>query len=209
MASLRSARGDAVKPVHSSRLERWLGAENVRNLSNAMRGFHGDRPIATSGIPGRVYVANDGDFYGDLRAGWEMSASDRLWDYALRLRRAMRRMSARQGVIAYSGFASLSELLSEAKYNGKAVALPFNKQSVVGQAATNTYSMWRLPASPMAATAAPASAPNGTAFTKSDIASYGSMHPDAISGDTQHLIGARITSSGTTGTLLMYDRLSA
>ena len=64
--------------THSDRLERWLGAEKVAQMSAAMCNPHAKwygKPIAVHGVPGQVYATRDGDFIGAIDAGYEL----RLW----------------------------------------------------------------------------------------------------------------------------------
>lgn len=48
---------------HSARLERWLGPEQLANLSRAMRDWYGP-PIAVGNVPGALYALKGGDFMG-------------------------------------------------------------------------------------------------------------------------------------------------
>lgn len=81
--------------TNPGRLERWLGADKVAQLSAAMcnpAARWPGRPIAVAGVPGRVFVSGDGDFIGAIDAGYEMSALDRADDI---VKRAVRRERAR------------------------------------------------------------------------------------------------------------------
>ena len=53
---------------HSQRLERWLGAQAVNELSLQMRGWYGP-PIAIGTVPGAVYAVGGGDFMGPISGG--------------------------------------------------------------------------------------------------------------------------------------------
>lgn len=52
----------------SSKLERWLGAAKLDEMSKLHRNWYGP-PIAMGGIPGAVYVTPGGDFMGPIRGG--------------------------------------------------------------------------------------------------------------------------------------------
>ena len=189
-------------PVHSGRLERWLGAEAIERVSFAMKDFYA--PIALKGVPGRVYVAPGGDFYGDLRAGWEMSAADRLFDIAQRLKRGMRRVNAQQGSQLNAGFASLAALLSEAR-GGQLHVIPYNKvgHTHVGNA---THTQFYVAGSPTA-NAGASPAPGGDACNS---ATQGAAPFDnAASGNTQHLLSVEFNGAGnqTLFSYMLYDRI--
>ena len=67
--------------THSDRLERWLGAEKVAQMSAAMCNPHAKwygKPIAVHGVPGQVYATRDGDFIGAIENALGMKAERRL-----------------------------------------------------------------------------------------------------------------------------------
>src|SRR5258706_10782367 len=154
-----------MKPVSSDKLERWLGAQNVANLSRSMRGF--PTPIAVSGVPGAVYVAGDGDFYGDLRAGEYLTVLDRAEMILRRIRRAMRRAGIKQGSQLNAGFSSLSDMISEATAGAKRREYVFSKTSSSAVAAENC-SLWGATGGQPSAGGNGAAAPGGTAHVDSD-----------------------------------------
>ena len=101
--------------THSARLERWLGVDNVEQISSAMRGWYGP-PIPVGNVPGRVFATGDGDFCGPIRGGYVTSA----FEYTLnRLIQARSRMARKHSSQLNVGFASLSDLISEATVGGK------------------------------------------------------------------------------------------
>ena len=189
-------------PVHAGRLDRWLTPEVTERVSFAMKDFYA--PVALAGVPGAVYAAPGGDFYGDLRAGWEMSASDRLWDIARRFKLRMRRANAQMGSQLNTGFASLAALLEDAR-NGQHQTVPYNKTSHT-HVANASYSQWFVSGSPTAGSAATV-APGGDATdnTTSGAAPFTS----AQSGNTAHLMSIEMLGNANHSlfTYMLYDRL--
>ena len=67
-----------MRHTHSDRLERWLGADKVAQVSAAMCNrdakWYGS-PIAVHGVPGLVYATKDGDGWkiGRVRQGLELT----------------------------------------------------------------------------------------------------------------------------------------
>ena len=74
------------RPIHSSRLERWLGKERIEALSSNFRGWYGP-PVVLLDMPGGVRVNGDGDFSGTFERGAFMSAMDTLEIHCRRLAR--------------------------------------------------------------------------------------------------------------------------
>ena len=97
--------------THSDRLERWLGADKVAHVSQAMRDWYGP-PIALHGVPGNVLAAKGGDFVGRIRAGSEASAIDRLADIEIRERKRRWARMAR-AKRALGAIASYDDILAE------------------------------------------------------------------------------------------------
>lgn len=94
----------------SQKLETWLGAETVENISNAQRGYYADIAIPVANVPGSVYVTRDGDFVGAIKGGYYAD----LWGLIQeRSRRAARK------TLLNAGFSSLSDLISEITTGGK------------------------------------------------------------------------------------------
>ena len=129
-----------MRHTHSDRLERWLGADKVAQLSAAMCNrdakWYG-KPIAVHGVPGLVYATKDGDFIGAIDAGYEVSAIDRAEDIIRRHHRMQRARMAR--VRRQSGaIGSLDQALA-AYFGGGNRTFSFNKAGTTGVVgATNT-----------------------------------------------------------------------
>ena len=62
------------KATHSDKLESWLGADVVANISANFRNF--DYPVALHGVPGKVYVMPGGDFAGEIKTGFHFTKED-------------------------------------------------------------------------------------------------------------------------------------
>lgn len=186
------------RSTHSGKLERWLGKEATENLSQAVRGWYGP-PIAVAGVPGAVWACGDGDFRGRIGAGQFLSAVDFA---VMRLKRAWRDAARRQFITLNTGFASLSDLISEATA-GKRQDLWYNKTGTTGVVgATNT--LWYVGTQP-AVGANGGAAPGGTAMTSATTGALFFNNP--TSPDTTHFISANPTSSVAAHTLLLFDRL--
>lgn len=190
--------------THSDRLERWLGAEKVAQVSRAMCNpaakWYG-KPIAVHGVPGKVYATKDGDFIGAIDAGYEVSAMDRADDI---VRRAVRRERARMAHIKrrqLGAITSLDEAIA-AYFGGGNRSFSLLKSGTTGVVgATNT--LWFVGSQP-AAGAAAAAAPGGTVPTD---ATTGSWPFDNPSVGTQHYVFGNPIASVAANTLLLYDRL--
>jgi hypothetical protein len=185
--------------THSGQLEKWLGTENVQNISDRMRNWYGP-PIALQGVPGKVFVTSDGDFIGEIRAGYEMSAKDRFEDVIRRIQRGLRRASRSTQLNA--GFASLSELIAALSTN-QSYNFNFQKVGATGTVGV-TNSLWGVGNMPIAGANA-ANAPSGESPTSVTPGAF--LFTNPINGDTQHFIGANISASVGGNTLLLYDRL--
>lgn len=192
--------------THSQRLENWLGKDECEQMVASMKDWYGP-PIAVGNVPGKVYVTKGGDFRGHIEAG-EASLWDMTYDKARRMEAAARRRFShwlgkqQQGLQLNTGFASLSDLISEAAA-GKKRDYYFNKVGVTGVvAATNT--LWNAGGMPSGG-AGGASAPGGTVHTSADGGALFLTNP--AGGDTQHLVSAWVNASTGTNQLLLYDRL--
>lgn len=190
--------------THSDRLERWLGAEKVAQVSRAMCNpaaqWYG-KPIAVHGVPGRVYATRDGDFIGAIDAGYEASALDRADDI---VRRAVRRERARMAHVKRRQLGAITTLdgALAAYFGGGNRSFSFLKAGTTGVVgATNT--LWFVGSQP-AAGAAAAAAPGGTVPTD---ATTGSWTFDNPSTGTQHFVFGNPIASVAANTLLLYDRL--
>ena len=189
--------------THSDRLERWLGAEKVAQLSAAMCNPHAKwygKPIAVHGVPGQVYATRDGDFIGAIDAGYEMSAMDRAEHIIRRHRQAQRARMARarrQGGTIGSLDAALA-----AYFGGGNRTFLFNKAGTTG-VVNSTNTLWYVGNQPAAGAAAGA-APGGTVPTS---ATTGAWPFDNPASGTQHFVFGNPVASVAPNTLLLYDRL--
>lgn len=190
--------------TNSARLERWLGADNVEQLSSAMTGWYGP-PIGVGNTPGRVYATGDGDFIGTIRGG----RFSNLVDYQVeRITRLFRRLSRenRRAVYCNTGIASLSDLIySATSIAGSLQQRSWSKVSPTSNSGAST-SLWRYSGQPVAGSAASA-APGGTVCDSSTDG--GLTFVNAGSSDTQHIVSAFTASSLAGSTYLLYDRLFA
>lgn len=191
--------------THSDRLERWLGADQVRRVTDGMRHWYGP-PIALAGVPGNVFAAKGGDFIGHVDAGHFGSATDRLEDALRRATRNGRRRYAawavRQLSTANAFPASLSDLIA-ASGNGKTRRIQWQKAGPTGVVAV-TSSLWRVGNQP-AAGGAGSAAPGGRALDRTTTGAVYGL--DNVSTDRRVLKRAQVVASIAGQSLLMYDRL--
>lgn len=208
-------------PIHSQRLERWLGADQVERLSWMMGGggpYAAPRwfgpPIAVARVPGRVFATRDGDFVGRLREGRFSTLVDYSIQQSLRgWRRTLRRLRLDvdvneaimlgEPVRLHAGFTSLSDLISEATAGGKARQFMWQKAGATGVIAV-TNSLWGVGAMP-AAGADGSAAPGGRALTDATTGCYPFTNPTG--GDTLHFTTGFPNASVAGNTLLLYDRI--
>jgi hypothetical protein len=184
-------------PTHASKLERWLGAETVGQLSKAVQDWYGP-PIAVAGVPGSVWACKGGDFRGLISSGQYLNAVDFA---VMRLRQIWRNAARRQAFAFNTGFASLSDLISEATA-GKKQDLFFTKVGATGVVSC-TNQLWQL--GPMPAAGAPgAAAPGGTAHNSGNTGALFFNNPS--SPDTTHFVSG-FAAANYVNTLLLYDRL--
>jgi hypothetical protein len=191
--------------THSDRLERWLGADAVQRVSDAMVPWYGP-PIPLGGVPGAVYATKGGEFIGHCDAGHFGSAFDRAED---RIRRAFRNgnrrkavWAAKQLVQANAGFASLSDLIAEASA-GKKREIFWQKTGSTGVASA-ANSLWGAAGQPTVGLAGSA-APGGRAVDGSTTGAQFGL--DNVSTDTRHFVSGNVFASTANQTLLMYDRI--
>jgi hypothetical protein len=186
--------------THSDRLERWLGAEEVANLSRAMKDFYW--PIAVHGVPGSVFAMPGGDFTGEIRAGKEVSAVERASDTLRRMRNAQRaRMAMSQRQLG--AFSNLSALIAAAT-GGKAQNFTYTKTGSAVAAIGNAADLWTSAGQPGAG-AAGSAAPGGKAWTNADAGSLKYANP--VNANTGHFATGYVSASVVSNTLLLYDRL--
>jgi hypothetical protein len=187
--------------IHSQHLERWLGAEQVTNLSHAFRNWYGP-PVAVDGVPGNVMVTGGGDFVGHYRGPGEVSAVERGMDI---LREESRRRFKRQRHLQAGAFTGLSALIA-AKTGGKSCTMTFSKVGTAPTAAAGCMDLWTVGNQP-AAGAAGAAAPTGTSPTNATTGNLGFVNA-VVNANTSHFVNAIITANFV-NTILLYDRLLA
>lgn len=189
-----------MKSAHAQRLDRWLGPDLAEGIARQAKGWYGP-PIPILGVPGRVYAAGDGDIVGQIEGGFFGS----LADYAAeRVKRVSRNFARRQGSSLYTGFASLSDLITEATTGGKAQDIYYQKTSTVAKpAAAYCQDLWNMAAVPSAGSNGGA-LPGGTVYNASSAGRLPIADPGG--SDTNHL--TTWTANGTVvGALLLSDRL--
>ena len=189
----------ARRTTNASKLERWLGKEQVEQISSSMRNWYGKRPILIGGVPGAggVWCGRGGDFVGKIDGGDFVGLAERCVE---RVDHAISKVAGRHRM---HGFSSLSDLINEATNFGKRNNFTFNKAgttAVVG----GTNSLWRVGPSP-AAGAVASNAPGGNVPTDETQGAFFFVNPS--SPDTQHFVRADVMSSVAPRTLLMYDRI--
>ena len=180
------------RSTHSGRLERWLGKEQLADISSNMKGWYYN-PIHLLNCPGSVRVSADGDFIGPFEHGVFMSAVDSL-------ECAVKRALKTPKYSFNTGFTSISDALSRGS-GGFSRKFPFNKAGPTGVVAVTT-SLHKVGAQPIAG-AASAAPPGGTAFVDSDTGGFTFDNPAAGS---YRLTGADVVADRVS-TLLLYDRI--
>lgn len=194
-----------MKLIHGQRLERYLGQGVAEPLSRSMRGWYGP-PIAVATNHGRVYVGGDGEFRGVLREGAFASIADQAeakYRAAVRgLARGVRRVA--RGGTAYAGFASLSDLISEATVGGKSQQLLFQKVATTATAVGNAAVARNVGTLPAARGVGGASG-TGTACTSATAGALAFANP-TVGGDTTHITNITVQASAVSS-LLLFDCL--
>jgi len=204
------------RATHADRLERWLGADQVKYLSETMGKFY--YPVPVHGVPGNVFVMPGGDFAGEITAGQFMSKHDAA---AATLRKLRNRLDAQHrrekaaGVLAsilkaeqrelyaVGAFASIDAVVA-AYTGGKGQTLGFSKTGVASNAIGNVNDLWTRAGAP-AAGAAGAAAPGGTAWT---AASTGAMpYKNLGATNSGHYLNWTLSANTANMGLLLYDRL--
>ena len=184
--------------THSSQLERWLGAEEVARVSDAMRDWYGP-PIALGGVPGKVFACGGGDFRGRIEVGLEATAKGVFRTMARKARRAIHNLG--RGDVVGAGFASMDEIIA-AVTSGSQRFLKWQKGGFTGVASVTT-SLWGGAGDPPAGANA-SNAPGGDALTDASTGAIPFVNPP--SGETLHIL--KVDSLATLGaTALVYDRL--
>lgn len=186
--------------IHSGKLERFLGATQVDQISKSMNGPHNKwygPPIAVTLVPGRVMATKDGDFVGRLGTNGFFGLIERQFETA---RRRFRAWVKGTKTTLNAGFTSLGDLIAEASA-GKQRRFQFNKAGSTGVVQV-TNSLWRLGNQPPAGTA-PGAAPGGTAQTDATTGGFPFANPSG--GDTQFFTSGFVTCEDAGNTLLLYD----
>lgn len=173
-------------PTHAGKLERWLGAETLSQVSSTFRTWYG--PPVALGVPGNVYVTAGGEFVGDIAVGNELTQYDMAEAILRRERKRRFAHATRQG----GAFASLSALLA-ARTGGKGCDVYFNKTSVAVATAGGSEDLWLCGTLPAAGSAG-AAAPGGTATTNSTTGNWGYVNA-VSSANSGHHLGGWIQSS--------------
>lgn len=183
---------------HGAKLERWLGAEQVKRMSDGMAQWYGP-PIAVGGVPGNVWAHKGGDFSGPLKAGQFMSSVD--WAI-MRFKRIAQLAGQSSRQQCGAGLTSLSDIIDNAT-NGNRREFFFSRVGSTGVAAA-TNSLWGVGNLPTAG-AAGSAAPGGRATVDSTLGGFPFTNPSG--GDTQHFVSAFASATTASNTLMLYDRL--
>jgi len=153
----------------------------LEGISAQMRHYPGP-PIPIAGVPGRVYACGGGDFCGPIEGGYFAN----LWDYRWqRLRRIMRNAARVKKGVLNAGFASLSDLISEATTGGKKQTLSYLKVGLAAPAVGASQSLRRQGTFPSAG-AIFAAPPGGTIPVRTTVGAI--LQDNAAAGDTLHLV---------------------
>jgi hypothetical protein len=188
-----------MRSTHAQRLERWLGAEQVTSISDQMREWYGP-PVPVSNVPGSVWAGRGGEFMGPIAGGGFAGLTDYYRD---RVRRIARNFARKQQATCHAGFASFTDLMTEAVTNGKAQYLPFVKSETAGSTIAVRTS-WTESGYP-AAGSAPAARPGGA--IPDNTTAGGFLQKDPNGTDTLHLTSVISDSLVSAQTLILYDRL--
>ena len=185
---------------HSQRLERWLGAQRIADMSFALRDWYGP-PIAIAGAPGTIYATGGGDFCGEYRGSSEVDAVTRAEEVVRRIRRQrfLHRFWRQRG--AFSG---LSALIA-AKTGGKSVLMSFNKTGTAPTAINGAMDCWMYAGQPSAGSAGAALA-TGTSPTNSTTGNMGYINA-VVNANTGHFVNAWAEATVAANNLLLIDLL--
>lgn len=187
--------------THAAKLERWLGVEEVEDISRSMKNWYG-APIAVGGTPGLVYAKAGGDFCGPIEAGGFANYTDHL---ARRTKLALKAMArAHSRTMNVGSIPDLAFLKQRFKEQGR----EFN--IVKGSIAQARYvDNWFHTGYPIGASATtnPGSAPGGAALDVTHASAL--KFENAPSGQKTFFLGGETRlGSGTHGrNTLLYDRL--
>ena len=205
-----------LKPTHSDKLEKWLGTEQLKSVSDAFKTFY--YPVPLHGVPGNVYVMPGGDFAGEVKAGSYMSKGDSAREVMKRVLKNADRLAKRgsalgkladliraEDVRMYSvgAFASIDAVVA-AYTGGKGQVIQFSKTGAASNAIGNANDLWIRAGSPGAG-AAGSAAPGGKAWSKADNGSIALVN--GATTDSNHYLNWTLTASVINNSLLLYDRL--
>jgi hypothetical protein len=195
--------------THSDRLERWLGADKVAWVTEAMRDFYW--PIAVAGVPGTVYAMPGGDFTGKITVGQEMSVDDRAFDI-VRCETAKNRALVQKHKRFHKqdehgidrkqfNITSLSTMIGS---RGKVSNIPFAKLSLAANTAGQSCDWWPRNGSPPTGVVGGA-APSGTVL---DYSSTGALpYANPVVSNSNRFMSVSFGALAANTSLLLYDRL--
>lgn len=200
------------RSVHSGRIERWLGADRIAQLSRHITEGGGPGnpwygpPINLADCPGSVWIGRDGDFVGDFNRGFFDSAADSLARHLRNLWKAAGKpiyFREHQRAPAFGvGFASISDALARASSGNGQLIGPIAKTGPTGVVGSAS-SLWRVGAQPVAG-AAGSAAPGGRALTQATTGTPNFANP---ASGTLHLTGADFSASIINNGVMLYDRI--
>jgi hypothetical protein len=147
-----------------------------------------------------VWAHRGGDFHGIIKSGQFLSALD--WGL-IRADKIFRSVGRQSMGRCNAGFASLSDLISEATANNKRREIAFYKTGGTGVVAV-TNTLWRQGGQPTNG-AAGSAAPGGRAPTGATTGAQFGL--DNVSTDTRHFVSANVVASVLGNCLMMYDRI--
>jgi hypothetical protein len=164
-----------------------------------MREWYGP-PVPVSNVPGSVWAGRGGEFMGPIAGGGFAGLTDYYRD---RARRIARNFARKQRATCHAGFASFTDLMTEAVTNGKAQHLPFVK-SITGGSTIQVRTSWTESGYPEAG-AAPAVRPGGAIPDNTTVGGFRQQDPSGT--DTLHLTSVMSHSLVSGKILILYDRL--
>jgi hypothetical protein len=206
------------KSTHSDKLERWLGAEQVNQLSIQFKDFYW--PIPVKGIPGNVFIMPGGDFAGEIQVGSYFNKHDAAAATIKKLQlkaelkakynKALNTLvdiirAENRAILSVGAFASIDAVIA-ANTGGKGQQMPFQKTGIAAAAIGNANDLWNRAGFP-AAGGAGSAAPGGVAPTS---ATTGALpFKNLGTANTGHYFNWSVSASVINNSLLLYDRLFA
>lgn len=207
-----------MKHTHSDRLERWLGKEQVEEISARFKDFYW--PVPVHGVPGNVHVMPGGDFTGEIKVGQYLTKHDGAATVLKKIRAAAEQKARRNnmlGVLAdliraedsrimsVGAFASINAVIA-AFTDGKGQVIKFNKTGVAANAIGNSNDLWNRAGFPVAGGAASA-APGGVVPTSATTGALPFKNLGAA--NSGHYLNWSLSASVINNSLLLYDRIFA